>query len=122
MRFSTLVTAAGVLGVLFGLGFLLAPAGLLAQYGRTTDPTGIIMAEFFGATLIQLGLIYLALRVVPAANVPKVALGACVGELAGLWVAVRVQLGGFVNAMGWSTVAIYAFFAIGFGLLAFKKA
>lgn len=122
MRFATLLTAAGALGVLFGCGFLFAGPTLLTQYGVTTDPAGMIMTQFFGASLIQIGLVYLALRALPAAHIPKVALGACVGELAGLWVAVRIQLGGFVNAMGWSSVALYAIFAIGFGMLAFKKA
>jgi hypothetical protein len=119
MRFPTLLTIAAVLGVIFGLGFLFVPASTLHPYGVNTDPSGLIMSQFFGAALIQLALVFFALRKLPATNIPGVALGACLGELAGLWVAIRIQLGGHVNALGWSTVAIYAVLAICFGMFAF---
>ncbi len=119
MRFPTLLTIAAALGIIFGVGFLFVPASTLQPYGVSTDPSGLIMAQFFGAALIQLGLVFFFLRNLPAAHIPGVALGACLGELAGLFVALRIQLGGHVNALGWSTVAIYAVLAICFGMFAF---
>src|SRR4030095_13119125 len=52
---------------------------------------------------------------------PRLPRGACMGERAGLWVAIRIQLAGHVNTLGWSTVAIYALLAIGFGMFALGK-
>jgi hypothetical protein len=121
MRFSTLLTVAGILGVLFGLAFLAAPAFGLQQYGVTTDAAGLSVTQFFGAALLQLGLVFLMIRGLPESSIPRVALGACLGELAGLWVAVRLQLSGAVNAMGWSSVAIYGILALAFATFALRK-
>jgi hypothetical protein len=122
MRFQTLLTIAGVLGVVFGLGFLFAPGAVVARYGVSTDASGLFMAQFFGAALMQLALVFIFLRrVEDVAIIKAIALGACAGELLGLWVALRIQLGGQVNAMGWSTVAIYALLALGFARFALGK-
>jgi hypothetical protein len=122
MRFQTLLTIAGVLGVVFGLGFLFAPAAVLARYAVTTDAAGLFMAQFFGAALMQLALVFIFLRrVEDVAIIKAIALGACAGELLGLWVALRIQLGGQVSAMGWSTVAIYALLSLGFARFVFGK-
>ena len=119
MRFNTLLTVAGVLGIVFGLIFLFAPSPGLSQNGVATDAAGVFLTQFFGAALLQLGLVFLCLRPVEEGNIPRVALGACLGELAGLSVAVRMQLTGHVNAMGWSSVAIYGLLTIGFATFAF---
>ena len=122
MSFKALLTVAGVVGVLFGLGFLLVPSPILAQYGVQTDPTGMFVAQLFGAALLELGLVFfLARRVEDASTMRGIALGACIGELAGLWIALRIQLTGLTNALGWSTVAIYGLLAVGFGRYAFGR-
>ena len=121
MRFSTLLAVAGILGVLFGLAFLLAPSFGLRQYGVTTDAAGIFLTRFFGAALLQLGLVFLTIRSLPESSISRVALAACLGELAGLWVAVRLQLSGGINAMGWSSVAIYGVLALAFASFALRK-
>ena len=122
MSFKGLLTVTGVIGVLFGLGFLLAPALVLAQYRIQTDPAGLFVAQLFGAALLQLGLVFfLARRIDDPSTMRGIALGACIGELAGLWIALRIQLTGLTNAMGWSTVAIYGLLALGFGRFAFGR-
>ncbi len=121
MRFSTLLTVTGVLGILFGLLFFLAPAAGLQQYGAATDSTGLFLAQFFGSDLLYLGLFFLVLRTLPALDIPRVAMVGFIGELLGLWVAVRLQLSGAVSAVGWSTVVIYGVLAIAFASFAFRK-
>lgn len=122
MSFKALLTVTGIIGVLFGLGFLLAPALVLAQYSVRTDPAGLFVAQLFGAALLELGLVLLlARRVADPSAMRGIALGACIGELAGLWVALRIQLTGLTSAMGWSTVAIYGLLALGFGRYAFGR-
>lgn len=122
MSFKTLLTATGVIGVLFGLGFLALPSIVLAQYGVQTDATGLFVAQLFGAALLELGLIFfLARDVENPSTMRAIALGACIGELTGFWVALRIQRTGLTNAMGWSTVAIYGLLALGFGRFAFGR-
>ncbi len=122
MSFKGLLSVAGIVGALFGLAFIFAPASLLAQYGIQTDPAGLYLGRLFGVAILELGLIFWFLREVddPAFMRP-LALGACIGELAGFWVAMRIQMTGLTNAMGWSTVAIYGLLALGFGRFAFGR-
>lgn len=122
MSFKTLLTVAGGISVLFGLGFLLFPSSVLAPYGVHTDPTGHFVAQFLGAALLEVGLIFfLARRIDDPSTMRGIALGACIGELAGFWVALRIQRTGLISAMGWSTVAIYGLLALGFGRFAFGR-
>lgn len=122
MSFKTLLTLAGGIGVLFGLGFVVFPSAVLAQYGVHTDPAGLFVAQLFGAALIELGFIfYLARGVEDPATMRGIALGACIGELAGFWVAMRIQQTGLTGAMGWTTVAIYGLLALAFGRFAFGR-
>ena len=122
MRLSTLLTAAGVLALVFGLGFLLAPRSLLPMYGVTPDPMVVLMARFFGATLVQLGLILYLIREVGDPRTQRgVILGSFVGSLAGLVVALTAQFWGLLNSVGWSSVAIYGFLLLGYGSFVFGK-
>jgi hypothetical protein len=120
MRFSSLAFLAGLLGLLFGAAFLIAPAAAMQMYGATTDPTGLFMARFFGAGLLYTGLVLLAVRNMEGPLVSAVARAACIGELIGLWVALRLQFSGLVNGLGWTSVAIYGLLAIGFATVAFR--
>lgn len=122
MSFKTLLTVTGAIGVLFGLGFLFVPAVVLAQYGVQTDAAGLFVSQLFGGALLELGLVFfLARRIEDPPTMRGIALGACIGELAGFWVALRIQRTGLINAMGWSTVGIYGLLALGFGRFAFGR-
>ena len=122
MKLNTFLTIASLLALAFGLSFLFAPGTTLAPYGVTTDAAGIYMARYFGAALIQLGLvIFLARQVGDPAAQRAIVLGSCIGSLAGLGVALSAQLSHAVNALGWSTVAIYLFLLLGYGYFAFIR-
>jgi len=115
MRLNTLLLIAGLLALIFGLGFLLVPGTLLPLYGIEPAPTTMLMARFFGAALVNLGLaVYLVRDVREAAAQRALVLGGVVGSVAGLAVALMGQLSGLVNALGWSTVAIYGLLLVGY--------
>src|SRR5437762_2899308 len=110
MRLRTLLLIGGVLGLVFGIGFLFAPRAVLALYGVAGDPIVVLMSRFFGAALVQLGLVLYLIRDVGDPRTQRgVVLGSFLGSLAGLVVALTAQFWGLVNAFGWSTVAIYGF-------------
>ena len=114
-RLNTLLLVAGLLALLFGLGFLFAPGTLLPTYGIEAVPTTALMARFFGAALVNLGVaVYLLRDVRDAAAQRGLVVGGVVGSAAGLGVALMGQLSGVVNALGWSTVAIYAALLLGY--------
>jgi hypothetical protein len=108
MRPNTVFLAGGVLGIVFGLGFLLIPNHVLPLYGPAPDPTSLLMSRFFGVALVQLGLLLYLLRDVRDTGLQRlIATAGVAGSLAGLAVSLMAVLGGLVNSLGWSTVLIY---------------
>ena len=122
MRLRTLLLIGGLVALTFGLGFLLVPRPVLLLYGVVASPVVVLLARFFGAALVQLGLILLLIRDVPDPRTQRgVVIGSFLGSLAGLVVALTGQFWGVVNAAGWSTVAIYGLLLLGYGSFIFGK-
>ncbi|MEE9217379.1 MAG: hypothetical protein V3U32_08090 [Anaerolineales bacterium] len=122
MKLSTVFTATAIVSLLFGLGFVLAPAATLAPYGLTTDEAGIQVARFFGAALLGYAAITWFARNTEESSARRaLVLGLFLGFGIGFVVSLVNQLSGLQNALGWSTVAIYLLFALGYGYFQFAK-
>jgi hypothetical protein len=122
MRLGTLLRLAGVLALGFGLGFIFAPVRVLSLYGIAAENAVILMARFFGAALLQLGLVLYMIRDVSDPVTRRgVVLGSFLGSLAGFVVALTAQFWGVVNSFGWSTVAIYGVLLLGYGSFVFGR-
>jgi hypothetical protein len=122
MRLRTLLTLGGVLALVFGLGFLLAPRAVLPLYGVVPDAPVVLMARFLGATLIQLGLVLYLIRDVGDPRTQRgVVIGSFLGSLAGLVVSLTAQFWGLLNSLGWTSVAIYGLLLIGYGSYIFGR-
>jgi hypothetical protein len=120
MRLATLLLIAGLLALVFGIGFLFAPRVLLPLYGVSPDPPVVLMARFFGGALVQIGLVWYLIRDVGDLRTQRgVVIGSFIGSLAGLVVALTAQFWGLINSLGWSTVAIYGLLLIGYGSFVF---
>jgi hypothetical protein len=57
MKFKTLLTINSVLAVVAGIACVLVPAQLLASYGISLVPMGLVIYQFWGAALIGLGML-----------------------------------------------------------------
>ena len=120
MKLETFLTIAAVIAIAFGLGFVAAPAVMLTQYGIVASPGTSIMARFFGAALLNLGLVlFLVRRVIEPSTRIGIVHGSLIGAVVGLLVAIHGQRVGAVNALGWSSVAVYAFLLAGYAYFAF---
>jgi len=120
MKLETFLTIAAIIAIAFGLGFAAVPALMLTQYGIVANPGTDIMARFFGAVLLNLGFVlFLARRVSEPVTRIAIVRGSLLGALLGLLVAIHGQTTGAVNALGWSTVAVYAFLVLGYAYFAF---
>ncbi len=116
MKLRTWMIAAAIICLLFGLGFIILPVMMLSFYGSTTEQVGIVMTRFFGSAFFTLGLLFwLARNTTEPTTQRAFALAACVGDVIGFIIALRHQLSGIVNVLGWSTVTLYLIFALGFG-------
>jgi|HubBroStandDraft_3_1064219.scaffolds.fasta_scaffold78733_2 hypothetical protein len=120
MKLSTFLSIVGVVAILFGIGFVAAPAEVLAQYGITADRSTAFMSRFFGGALINVGLIvWFARNIVDPLSRRSILLAGLIADVVGFFVALQGQMKGVANALGWSTVLIYGLFAIGFAYFQF---
>ena len=122
MKLSGLMTVNAVISGLFGLGFLAMPAQVLSYYGTTSNADLDYMARLFGAAFIAFAVLsWMAKGAGDSSARRAIVTAFVVGDFVGFIVALMAQLNGLVNALGWSTVAIYLILALGFGYFAFGK-
>ena len=122
MKLSTLFTIEAVVATLFGLAFLIIPETALAQYGLSADSATDVMSRFFASALLGYGI--LAWYVRNAEDSPArqaIVLAYFVSTVIGFVVALQTQFTTEINQLGWLTVVIYLFFAVGFGYFQFAK-
>lgn len=122
MKLSVLLTVNAGVSMAFGLALLLVPAELLAAYGVTLTPGTAVVARLFGSALVGYGVVgWLARKAAPSEALRAIVLGYFFGSTVGCVVALHGVLSGATNALGWSTLAIYGLFAVGFGVFHFRK-
>jgi hypothetical protein len=116
MTIKMFFTILAVLSFLFGIGFVLAPGQVLANYGIEHSPALALLGRLFGGALLTLGVIlWLARDFRDEAAVRAVLFGGLIGDAVNLVAATMGTLAGTSNALGWSTVLIYLFGAVGSG-------
>jgi hypothetical protein len=108
-------TVFAVLSVLFGMGFVIAPGAVLANYGITATPAVAVMSRLFGGTLMALAVILWMARDFDPVAARAVLLGLLGADTINLVVSITATVAGTINALGWSTVLIYLAGAFGAG-------
>lgn len=122
MKLNTLFTINAVIASLFGLAFLVFPQQTLAQYAIEVSGAAAGVMRFFGASLLGFGILTWLCRNSGESDARNaIVMALFLSDAIGTVVALYLQLSGMVNAMGWTTVVIYALLAVGFGMFAFKK-
>jgi hypothetical protein len=122
VRLRSLLLLAGVIALAFGISFLLAPRAMLGLYGVQAEAPTVLISRFFGAALVQLGMVLYLIRDVSDVRTQRgVVIGSFLGSVAGLVVALTGQFWGVVNQLGWSSVAIYGFLTLGYGAYVFGR-
>jgi len=121
MKVGTLLSVNGIVASAFGIAFFAAPAQALAPYGVQMAGPGLLVARLFGAALVGYGLITWRFRNTTDAGVLRsLEIALAVPNALGAIVSAYGVISGQVNALGWSTVAIYAIFAAGYGWFAVR--
>ena len=125
MKLSALMIVNAIVAAVFGLGFIFAPGQVAAFYNPEVGSPEVgavlkIVAQLFGAALLAFAVLTWVARNAPDSEARRaILLALFVGESVGFVIALIGQLGGEVNALGWSTVAIYLLLAVGFGYFRF---
>ena len=113
----------GVAGV-FGLGFVFAPEAMLEPYGiaAETISASVMMSRLLGAANIGYAILFWFMMNAPTSETKiEVAKAISLGFGVGCLVSIVVQMSGEIGPLGWSTVALYAIFSVGYGYFGFVK-
>ena len=123
MKLGTLMMVKSLVCLVFGLMFVSGPGFLLSLFGvPNLNESGVWMTRLYGSAFIVLGLMLWFVRNASEPSVLRgVALAVGIGDGIGLVVVLIGQLGGIMNALGWSVVALYLFLALGFGYFVFAR-
>lgn len=92
---------------------------MATTYGLGTSASEILIARFFGLTLLGLGVITWLGKDLTDASVRPIVTGSLIADVVGVIVALMGTLGGVMNSVGWSSVVIYLFLALGFAYFQF---
>ena len=114
MKLSTYAIIVTILAIGFGVAFLLIPVKLLDIYGVSLTGGGIIIARYFGASNLFIGLIFWSYSSVSpsAKSWPKLLLYSLVYDILQLIITLMAVLNKESNSMGWTSVALFAVLAI----------
>jgi len=108
------LTIAAIVAILYGIGFVLIPGTLLPLYGVDPEAHAVLNIQFFGATLIAIGVIFWSAREFREWDAVRgVLIGAVVGDALGLVINVYGIMRGLVNAFGWSSTIVYVLLLLG---------
>jgi hypothetical protein len=116
MKFQTLMITKAVVCLALGVPILLAPVFLYSLFGASLNAGGVFAAREYGASLIgNLMVTWFARNAIQSEARRAITLGLCVYDAIGFVVTAIAQATGVLGPLGWFAMAIYLFFAIGFG-------
>jgi hypothetical protein len=122
MKLKTLLVIGTVVAGVFGLAFVFVPGQVIAAYGITADAGLKYVGQLFGASLIGIAVLTWFAKDTPESEARTAILRALfVFNGLALVVTLLAQLNGVANALGWSSVAIFLLFAIGYAYFLWPK-
>jgi uncharacterized membrane protein YfcA len=106
---------AAVVAILYGIAFVVIPGQLADMYGIAPgQPNAILNAQFFGAALLEIGVVaWFAREFKEWLAVRGVLIGAVVGDVVGGALNIWANTHGLFNSFGWSSVIVYALLLLG---------
>ena len=122
MKLKTLFIVTTIITIVFGVAFVVIPWQVYSFYGIECNAHLNYMGQLFGAALIAIGLICWRSRSAADSESRRaIIFSIFIADAIGFIVALIGQLNNVVNALGWTTVAIYLLLSIGFGYFNFSK-
>lgn len=116
MKFKTLMIIKAVVCLGFGPLLLFIPGQLLNFLGSSIGPGDALTAREYGAALIgNLFLTWIARKAEDSIARRAIIWHLFIYDAIALIATLIIQLSGGLNVFGWGIVAVYLFFAIGFG-------
>ena len=122
MTLRTLLTINSFLAGGFGLSLIISPANFIAMHGAVASAAFEYLGQLFGTCLVGYAMLTWMARDAPDSDLKRaLILSLVIADGSAFVIALMGQLRDVVNAMGWSTVAIHLFLALGFAYFRFAK-
>jgi len=121
MKLSTFLIVKAIVCFVFAVGYIAVPVATGSIYEITLDPDGILMARFFGALLVGIGLILWLCRNADWSVLKVITLALFIADTTGFIIALVALLAGVMNSLGWIIVVIWLLLALGLGYFRFLK-
>jgi hypothetical protein len=122
MGFKILMVIKAVVCLAFGVLLLLLPSQLLSLYGMSFSSAAAFTARAYGASMLgNLMLTWFARNAEESPVRRAIVLDLFVYDAVGLLATLALQFSGTFNLLGWSIVAIYLFFTVGFGYFLLRR-
>ena len=122
MKLKTLMIIKAVVCLSLGSLLVLVPGIVYSLFGTSLNDGGTFAAREYGAAMLgMLCVTWYARNAVESQSRRAIILGLFVYDAIGCVVTLIATLTGVLNVVGWSVVALYLFFTVGFGYFWFAK-
>ena len=119
MNLRTFLIVAAVVAFGYSLGTFLLPVFMTTTYGFGSSGSEILLARLYGVELLIVGITAWLSKDLPLASMRPFLTANVIGNAVGTIFALMGTLGGVMNSIGWSAVAIFLLFTLGFAYLRF---
>jgi len=122
MKLRNLLVINAVIALAYGISFVLLPATVLELYGMTQGTSEALVGQYFGLSLIAIGLLTWFARSLTDSDAQRaIILALLISHVIGVIVSVLGTVSGVMSAFGWSGVGIYLFLALGYAYFQFME-
>jgi hypothetical protein len=120
MKLKTLLIINAIVAAAFGIAFVLVPDQVMSLYDIEASAILSYTGQLLGAAFIGFAILTWSARNADDSTARRaIVLAFFIGNGVGFAVALIGQLNDVVSALGWSSVAIYLLFALGYGYFQF---
>ena len=121
MKLKGFLVFKAIISIADGIALLIVPVAYMGMIGVALGVEGAIAARFFGTMLIGMGLICWFSRGGERSTIGNILLSLFITDVIGFILALRIQLAGLMNSLGWIVVAVWLILALGLGYFRFLK-
>lgn len=122
MSHKTFLSIAAVIGIVFGIGMLIAPEQVLELYAIPSSEGSKSIARSFGALMFSVGIMnWIARGVEDSVALRAILYGNLAIHLLTLVIDLLALTSGGMSAQGWGSVILHALFGAGFAYFVFAR-